>query len=423
MNKTLLAKRKTALKAAEDLIAKYGDALTPDQEAEVKAAVAGVEEIDAQLADSRRHEYLTAQLKGLHLGDDAQDRDGGAPAAAHSLGDFVVKAAGDTLRRNASGSHDVFSTDEFIGGTKAASDPAASPANLGPWGTDFQRAIVNQRREKLVVADLMGAAQTTLPTIKYLVEKRGADRIAEGGFTTVGEGKQKPYVRYADFDIATESLAKIAGLTKLTDEMIADYGFVSDWINNQLTYDLSVAEEDQLLNGTGTGNNLTGLLNRAGIQTAAADEEGEWADTLYKAITAVSLETPLTADALVINPADYQVLRLSKDGNGQYFGGGFFSGQYGQGGIMVDPPVWGLRTVVSQAVAPGTAVVGAFRQGATVLRKGGVRVDSTNTNDKDFELNLITLRAEERVGLMVPLPAAFVKVDLGTATTDPGTGE
>lgn len=412
MNKNLLAKRKTALKAAEDLIAKYGDALTPDQEAEVKAAVAGVEEIDAQLADSRRHEDLTAQLKGLHLGDDTQDRDSdGGAVAAHSLGDFVVKSAGDTLRRNSAGARDVFSTGEFVQ-KKAASDPAASPANLGPWGTDFQRAIVNQRREKLVVADLMGAAQTTLPTIKYLVEKRDADRIAEGGFTTVAEGAQKPYVRYADFDIATESLAKIAGLTKLTDEMIADYGFVADWINNQLTYDLSVAEEDQLLNGNGSGNNLTGLLNRTGIQTAAADEEGEWADALYKAITAVSLETPLTADALVINPADYQVLRLAKDGNGQYFGGGFFSGQYGQGGVMVDPPVWGLRTVVSQAVAPGTAVVGAFRQGATVLRKGGVRVDSTNTNDKDFELNLITLRAEERVGLMVPLPAAFVKVNL-----------
>lgn len=419
MNKKLIAKRATALKAAEDLLAKYGDQLTEEQAAEVKAATDAVEAVDAELVASSRRESLTRQIKGLHKGADDQDPDGGV--AAHSLGDFVVKSAGDTLRGNASGDRSLFSTDEFVH-TKAASDPAGSPANLGPWATEFQRAIVNQRREKLVVADLMGAAQTTQPTIKYLVEKRDPNRIAEGGYATVAEGQQKPYIRYANFDIATESLAKIAGLTKLTDEMIADFGFVADWINNQLVYDLSVAEEQQLLNGNGTGNNLTGLLNRSGLQTVTAAEEGEWADKLFTARSAVSLETPLTADALVINPADYEVLRLAKDANEQYLGGGYFAGQYGNGTLMVDPPVWGLRTVVTQAVEKGTAVVGAFRQGATVLRKGGVRVDSTNTNDKDFELNLITLRAEERVGLMVPLPAAFVKVDLGTAGSA-GAGE
>ena len=38
MNKKLIAKRATALKAAEDLLAKYGDQLTEEQAAEVKAA-------------------------------------------------------------------------------------------------------------------------------------------------------------------------------------------------------------------------------------------------------------------------------------------------------------------------------------------------------------------------------------------------
>ena len=68
--------------------------------------------------------------------------------------------------------------------------------------------------------------------------------------------------------------------------------------------------------------------------------------------------------------------------------------------------------MVTNSMPKGTCLVGAFRQGATVLRKGGLRVDSTNTNADDFDNNLVTLRAEERVGLMVPLPAAFVKVTL-----------
>nr|WP_256974347.1 phage major capsid protein [Corynebacterium diphtheriae] len=52
------------------------------------------------------------------------------------------------------------------------------------------------------------------------------------------------------------------------------------------------------------------------------------------------------------------------------------------------------------------------------MRKGGVRVDSANTNADDFENNLVTLRAEERLGLIVPLPAAFVKVTLEENTEE-----
>lgn len=118
----------------------------------------------------------------------------------------------------------------------------------------------------------------------------------------------------------------------------------------------------------------------------------------------------------MINPADYNKLRLAKDSNGQYFGGGYFGNPYAApGGIALNPAVWGLTTVVTPAVPVGTAVVGAFKQGATVLRKDGLRVDSTNTNVDDFENNLITLRAEERLGLEIQRPAAFVKVTLTQA--------
>ena len=154
------------------------------------------------------------------------------------------------------------------------------------------------------------------------------------------------------------------------------------------------------------------LLNRSGIQTETVSAAGDEADALFRAITKVSTATGLTADGILISPADYQKLRLSKDSNGQYFGGGFFSGQYGQGGVQEQPPLWGLRTVVSPAVSVGTAVVGAFTQGATVYRKGGVRVESTNSHASDFTSNLVTIRAEERLALAVRKPAAFVKVTL-----------
>lgn len=398
-NATLRERRDAAFEHAKGLYLQFGEEVTDAQLAELKEALHEAEALDAELAKVKEANSVFEKLRNIDTGE--------APLQpeAKSLGEHFVKSAGDSLKQQGSRRLEI-SAPEF----KAAGDPAKTTPLVDGFGTMYQRSIVNQRREKLVAADLMGSANVDLPTIKYLVEK--ANRIAEGAPASVAEGAQKPYVRFADLDIVTESLSKIAALTKLSDEMIADFGFVADWINNQLIYELSVVEEKQLISGDGTGSNVRGILNRSGIQTVTSAKKANWFDDLYSAISKVAQATPLTADGIIMNTADYEVLRLAKDGNGQYIAGGPFQGQYGVGGILVDPPVWGYRTVVTNNIPKGTALVGAFRQGSTILRKGGLRVDSSNTNADDFEKNLVTLRAEERIGLMVPLPSAFVKVTL-----------
>lgn len=398
-NKTLRERRDAAFEHAKGLYSKFGEEVTDAQLAELKEALHEAEALDAELAKVKEANSVFEKLRNIDTGETPLQPE------AKSLGEHFVKSAGDSLKQQGSRRLEI-SAPEF----KAAGDPAKTTPLVDGFGTMYQRSIVNQRREKLVAADLMGSANVDLPTIKYLVEK--ANRIAEGAPASVAEGAQKPYVRFADLDIVTESLSKIAALTKLSDEMIADFGFVADWINNQLIYELSVVEEKQLISGDGTGSNVRGILNRSGIQTVTSAKKANWFDDLYSAISKVAQATPLTADGIIMNTADYEVLRLAKDGNGQYIAGGPFQGQYGVGGILVDPPVWGYRTVVTNNIPKGTALVGAFRQGSTILRKGGLRVDSSNTNADDFEKNLVTLRAEERIGLMVPLPSAFVKVTL-----------
>lgn len=398
-NKTLRERRDAAFEHAKGIYSQFGEEVTDAQLAELKEALSEAEALDAELAKVKEANSVFEKLRNIDTGETPLQPE------AKSLGEHFVKSAGDSLKQQGSRRLEI-SAPEF----KAAGDPAKTTPLVDGFGTMYQRSIVNQRREKLVAADLMGSANVDLPTIKYLVEK--ANRIAEGAPASVAEGAQKPYVRFADLDIVTESLSKIAALTKLSDEMIADFGFVADWINNQLIYELSVVEEKQLISGDGTGSNVRGILNRSGIQTVTSAKKANWFDDLYTAISKVAQATPLTADGIIMNTADYEVLRLAKDGNGQYIAGGPFQGQYGQGGILVDPPVWGYRTVVTNNIPKGTALVGAFRQGSTILRKGGLRVDSSNTNADDFEKNLVTLRAEERIGLMVPLPSAFVKVTL-----------
>lgn len=410
----LKQQREAALKAARDLAEKVkGESrgFTDEEQTEVDGHLAKADELEVQIKAAEKSDATMARLAALGpVGDGEGDRE--ATEAAKSLGEHFVKSVGDEgLTRVKTISGATVAAPAWMPQAKANTDTNSTPASLAPWLTEYDRTTVRAFRRP-TVSDLLGTGTLSGNAISYLVEGS-----VEGAFATVAEAGAKPQLHMTDPTVVTDSLKKIAGFLKFTDEMAEDAPFWISEINQRGLYLLALAEENQLLNGAGTGSTITGLLNRSGIQTETATDNTDNAEAIYRAMSKVQTETGLTADALIINPADYQALRLSKDSNGQYFGGGFFQGQYGNGGIEWQPPVWGLRTVVSAAVAANTAVVGALSTAATVYRKGGVRVESTNSHDDDFTNNLITTRIEERIALAVRIPKAVVEVTL--SDTDP----
>jgi len=363
--------------------------LTDEELAQVKQITVEVEKID-QIAEAS--DQVTAMIEGLKVDEPAQDE-----APAKSLGDWFVKHAGMRLKDRTPGL--TVATPAF----KAATDTQVE----GTWASALlqtvDKELVTGYRRPLV-SDLFSTGSLAGTSITYYVE--GA---REGNVSTVGEAATKPQLHYADPTPVTETVKEIAGWISVSDLMIDDLDFIVSEINSRLLYDLALFEEQQLLTGDGSGTNLKGLLERDGIQTLAATS-ATLADQLFAARTNVQTATGLAADGILVNPTDYQTLRLAKDGNGQYFGGGYFGGAYGQNGLIEEPPIWGLRTVVSPAVAQGTVVVGAFKQGATVYRKGGINVLSTNSNADDFVKDKVTIRATERLAFVVRRPAAFVNI-------------
>jgi len=369
---------------------------------------------DVQVA---RMESIKGEIAAAKASDDAiksgdallaQFKDAGAPKApepvvAKSLGEYFAKSAGEALAGQR-GKRIAVEAPEY----KAASDVQVTGTVFGNALTSIDTNILTGVRRRLTIEDLLGSETISGTALTYFVE----NALVEGGFALVGENGQKPQLHFGDPTAVTEALSKIAGFIKESDELVEDLPFLKTAIDGRLLYQLNLFIEDQLLNGSGSAGNLRGLLNRVGIQTEVrgSTATGDNAqDTIFRAITKVQTGSGLTADGIVINPADYQTLRLSKDANGQYFGGGFFSGQYGNGGIMEQPPLWGLRTVVTPAIAVGTTLVGAFGQAGSVVSKGGIRVDATNTEGNDFTNNRLTIRAERRMALAVRRPAAFVK--------------
>jgi len=292
----------------------------------------------------------------------------------------------------------------FPSGSKATFDTASG--GLDSTVNYLSNPIILVSQQRLTIRDLLSVGQTTMNAVPYLKETSYT-----GAADTVAEEGEKPEATLLTED-ASAPVKKIAVVLKVTDEMFADFPVLRDYIDSRLRFMVLQKEEQQLLSGTGSGSQITGILNSS-PQTVSATSPGEL-DAILEAKTKVAradLGGGYEADGIVINPADWMGLRKLKDAvNGQYYGGGPFYGPYGQGGFIEEPTVWGLRPVVTSAIAAGTALVGAFKLGAMIFQREGVAVEAFNQNEDDVIYNRVTLRVEERLALAVWRPKAFCTV-------------
>jgi HK97 family phage major capsid protein len=120
-------------------------------------------------------------------------------------------------------------------------------------------------------------------------------------------------------------------------------------------------------------------------------------------MTKIATTVFVTPDAFVINPANWQTIQLTKNAAGNYLGNGPWA-------PAQQPMLWGIPGAVTPSIVANTALVGGFRSSAQIFRRGGVRVEATNSHASFFINNLVAIRAEERLALAVYREAAFGKV-------------
>ena len=270
--------------------------------------------------------------------------------------------------------------------------------------------IVGLKFQPLTVADLFSSGSTDSSSISYVIESAFQDLTA-----TVAEKGTKPQL---DLTLARrqDNVTKIANVAKVTDEMFQDAPAFESYLSNRMVFGVKRVEEAQLLNGNGTSPNLQGVLQRSGLAPAVTTAAGLTAlkamEGIYNQITALRATSFVEPDAIVIHPTDWQTIRLGVDGQQQFYGGGPFTGAYGNAAPSNLGNLWGLKAVITTAIAQGTVLVGGFAECAQVFRNQGISVQMTDSNVDDFVNNLITLRAEERRALAVYRPAGFGKVTL-----------
>ena len=112
------------------------------------------------------------------------------------------------------------------------------------------------------------------------------------------------------------------------------------------------------------------------------------------------------ASGVVLHPTDWAAIELTKDGQGRYLIGRPQDGTPAR--------LWNLPVVETTAMAQNTFLTGAFSLGAQIFDRMAVEILISTENDKDFENNMVTIRAEERLALAVYRPQAFVTGQLVT---------
>lgn len=271
---------------------------------------------------------------------------------------------------------------------------------------DYRVGPIMVEQQRLTVRDLLSVGQTNLSSVPYIQETSYTNAA-----TTVAEEGQKPEATFLLQD-EFAPVKKIAVIAKVTDEMWNDFPTLRDYINSRLRFMVQEREEAQLLSGAGTGSEITGILT-ASIQSqslAGATPAVNHANAFHNAITKIRATGKFEPDGMVVHPDDWQQMRLATDDNNQYFGGGPFTGAYGNGVFANAPRYWGLPVVVTTAITSGTGLVGAFKLGAQIWDREGITVDSTNSDEDDFQYNRMAIRVEERLALAIYRLLAFCKV-------------
>lgn len=281
--------------------------------------------------------------------------------------------------------------------------------------TDRTDIVEMLGRRPLTIRDLVSVRRTASDTVEFVRQTshtNNAAPVAEattsaaptapgsaGALVNAAGGGYKPEGSWA-FEVDDTNVKTIAEWVPASKRALADVRQLEGLINDELLADLAEKEEDQILTGNGSGQNILGILNTSGIQTQAKASDTLF-DAVLKARTKARTVGRVSPTGVVVNPIEGEKIALAKDGQGRYFGAGPFA--------LGPNTLWGMPLIESEAIPQGTALLGDFSK-AVLWDREQSNVVMTNSHADFFIRNLVAILAEERVAFAVTRPSAFVTV-------------
>lgn len=307
-------------------------------------------------------------------------------AAPKSLGAMVI--ASDAYKQFCTGATNRMRVEANTIIGQEESPPENSNTIVAPMRL---AGIVPGAFRSLRVRDVVPSGVTSSNMVEFtkeLVFTNGAIEIAEG--YTKGEAA-------LTFELAQAPVRTIAHWIKASKQVLEDAPMLQSYIDTRMRYGVDLRIDAQLLNGNGSGQNLSGMTAAAN-RTAFTPATGDTAlDSINRAKYLIEA-ADYSPTALIMNPVDWGKIERIKGGDEHYVVGN------PQGAI--GPVLWGLPVVVSNNMAAGNFLIAAMNIAYQVFNRSGTVVEMFEQDETNVQKNLLTIRAEARLALASYRPAS-----------------
>jgi HK97 family phage major capsid protein len=240
-------------------------------------------------------------------------------------------------------------------------------------------------RQRVLLQNAVNRGTTTSKFVTYIQQtlQSTSDYVAESVAKPQGE------LKYTE---VSKEVKKIAGVIKVSKEMLADLPFMQNEINTDLMASVSDDLENGILNGTGVGSQLEGMYTLATAWSA-----GTFANTIIAAnlhdvirVACANIEAAkFYPTHVVLNPIDVAKLQLTKTTTGEYTYPIFYMDP-----VTSQPKIANLTIVSTTWMVAGTFLVGDMSRDYLKMREN-MNITFGYEND-DFTRNMISIICETR---------------------------
>jgi HK97 family phage major capsid protein len=259
---------------------------------------------------------------------------------------------------------------------------------------DRTALIVAKPLASLDFLNVIATATTDSDVVEWLEETTYTNNAAE-----TSETSDAPESAVA-FTVRTANVKEIPHFIPVTRRAMADVAFVESWVNNRLIDGVRRRLQTQILSGDGTGENLTGIYNTAGIGSIDRSVTStDMIESLHKCITTIRTNAFMEPDFIGIHPNDWEGVRLLKASTAGTY-------QYGAPSEAGALTIWGVPAIVHAAFTSGSPLVGVGRE-ATLFVREGVSVAASDSHSDYFIKRQVALLATMRAAFGVTQPKAF----------------
>jgi hypothetical protein len=257
--------------------------------------------------------------------------------------------------------------------------------------------------------DIPGVGQLAHLTTK-LLGLFASGSIGDGQGGVVRFVDQAAVTRSADWEAETDVKAEsaitwvtttvpletIADTIPVTNQALSNIPFIAAEIRNFLLTNLDLKIDEDLFSGTGVAPEIDGIYTQAVefVAVASGVTDPNVYDLISFMLVNLTAATSYDPNYILMNPTDVnKYLQLKKDGNNNYMLPPFVEMRGSQMFIH------GMEVIKTSVVTADTMLVGDFTK-ATVFTHGGIKLD-VGLIDKQFVENMVTIRAEQELGLVV----------------------